>query len=436
MNKSSFVCCKIWASVFICNLWFCATLKNVQGQVTSEFEKVPYIGKYKALEIGSYLPAEEIQNLEESALLQNVNIKDKQLYILDFWTTWCGACLASFPYLSSLQSKFNSSIQIILLNAEETQENANERIRKISINNPSFKLPNLPQIYNARSFYRLFPHLSVPHHIWLDRNFKVIAVTRGESTNERNIGTYLNTYSLNLPTKFELMDFEEDKSLLSEGKGRQQNILIEYSLLLDSIYGAPSLFKLSKGRTTSLRIVNRSLLDLIKIAYGKSNNQWASNSFRSSGNIHLNGEPLAQIKNNHLQLDKKYCYEIKVSDSASLYKVMCDDLERFFGVKGEIKTALVPGYTLSQIDKSTIQPYSFDQIFTDIDQLVIFLNEKYSLQLGALDDGGKSDKNIDIRLPLEMLTKEALFSILRNQGLECKPAMVKRKILQLSCTFK
>ncbi|CAM3776009.1 TlpA disulfide reductase family protein [Sphingobacterium prati] len=386
-------------------------------------------GLLQALQIGSILPKEAIEQISAQ------NSKGhKQLYILDFWTTWCGACLASFPHLGSLQRKFNANIQIILLNAEETQESAKARLQKIAKNNPALKVPELPQIYNARLFDSLFPHLSVPHHIWLDRDFKVIAITKGENTNEKNINSYLKTHRIDLPTKFELMDFEEDKSLLSEGDGRQQNLLMGYSLLLDSIYGAPSLFKLSKKGTPSLRIVNRSLLDLFKIAYGMTNNQWASNPFRSPANIELNGRPLNSLESKDIPewLYRTYCYENKtVSSDNSVYTVMQQDLKRFFDINASVRIISVNGWMLEKGSTQQTIKYEKGHVFKSISLLQSYLNEAYAA-IGPFDNGGQGDASIEIVLPRKVLGKEELFNSLKQQGVICKPTQVKKQILQLT----
>ncbi|WP_367208863.1 TlpA family protein disulfide reductase [Sphingobacterium sp. R2] len=386
-------------------------------------------GPFQALQIGSTLPQAAIEQIST----QN-NKCHKQLYILDFWTTWCGGCLASFPHLGSLQRKFKADIQIILLNAEETQESAKARLQKIAKNNPALKVPELPQVYNARLFDSLFPHLSVPHHIWLDRDFKVIAITSSENTNEKNINSYLKTHRIDLPTKFELMDFEEDQSLLYEGDGRQQNLLIGYSLLLDSIYGAPSLFKLSKKGTPSLRVVNRSLLDLFKIAYGMINNQWASNPFRSSANIELNSRPLESVESKDIpaSLYRKYCYENKtVNSDNSVYTVMQQDLKRFFDINASVQVISVNGWMLEKGSAQQAIKYEKGHVFKSISLLQSYLNEAYAA-IGPFDNGGQGDAAIEIVLPRKALSKEELFISLKQQGVICKPTQVKKQILQLT----
>ncbi|MEZ0451737.1 TlpA disulfide reductase family protein [Sphingobacterium thalpophilum] len=389
-------------------------------------------------QVGKTIPKEAVQEL--NAVLRKIKSKGKkQLYILDFWTTWCGACLASLPRLNALQSKYSKDLQIILLNAKETKESAHARLKRIVQNNSQFKVPDLPQIYDAKLFESLFPHLSVPHHVWLDSDFKVIAITNGENTNEKNIDSYLHTQRISLPTKFELIDFEEDASLLSEGMGRQQNLLIAYSLLLDSIYGAPSLFKLTDEQTPSLRIVNRSLLDLIKIAYGMSNNQWASNPFRSAINIRLNGSALSDSDHSDIValLSRKYCYENRTLDSnTSVYTVLQQDLKRFFDIDGKIQTMSAAGWVLEKGSRQQSVKREKGRVFKGLHQLQFYLNETYAPILGSFDYKSKGDVAIEVVLRPEILSEDELFNTLKQQGVICRPAQVNKQILQLTYKIK
>src|SRR5688572_4373344 len=38
-----------------------------------------------------------------------------KLLILDFWATWCGACLQTFPRLDSFQRQFGPGLQLLLV---------------------------------------------------------------------------------------------------------------------------------------------------------------------------------------------------------------------------------------------------------------------------------------------------------------------------------
>lgn len=106
---------------------------------------------------------------------QFVDFRGK-LIILDFWNTSCAPCIAAFPKMEMLQKKFDTSIQIILVNPYETIE----QIRNANIEERI--IPNLPMIFalsqpenswegwEKDSLYKLFPNRGVPHHVWIDSN--------------------------------------------------------------------------------------------------------------------------------------------------------------------------------------------------------------------------------------------------------------------------
>ncbi|MDP6692927.1 MAG: redoxin family protein [Phycisphaerales bacterium] len=48
--------------------------------------------------------------------------KDGQVYVLEFWATWCGPCVSSMPHLSSLQDKYEDTVKIIGVSSEKELE--------------------------------------------------------------------------------------------------------------------------------------------------------------------------------------------------------------------------------------------------------------------------------------------------------------------------
>ncbi len=54
--------------------------------------------------------------------INNKKIDRTKLLLLDFWATWCGPCIASFPHLEELQAKYTNEIQIIAISDEKTEK--------------------------------------------------------------------------------------------------------------------------------------------------------------------------------------------------------------------------------------------------------------------------------------------------------------------------
>jgi thiol-disulfide isomerase/thioredoxin len=47
---------------------------------------------------------------------------DGQVYVVEFWATWCGPCKTSMPHLAELQTKYGDKVRMIGISDEETAE--------------------------------------------------------------------------------------------------------------------------------------------------------------------------------------------------------------------------------------------------------------------------------------------------------------------------
>ena len=66
----------------------------------------------------------DIINLSNYELNPNngKSISQDKLILLDFWATWCGPCIASFPDIEDLQWKFKDKIQVIAISDESDEK--------------------------------------------------------------------------------------------------------------------------------------------------------------------------------------------------------------------------------------------------------------------------------------------------------------------------
>ena len=67
------------------------------------------------LKIGNTL---DISDFDLISVNESKIEKDK-LLLIDFWATWCGPCIASFPHLEKLQEKYSDNLQIIAISDEK-----------------------------------------------------------------------------------------------------------------------------------------------------------------------------------------------------------------------------------------------------------------------------------------------------------------------------
>ena len=77
------------------------------------------------LHIGDLAPKLDVEHWVSNGndKFDEVNeFEDGKVYVVEFWATWCGPCIASMPHLSELQEKYaESGVQIISVSDEDLE---------------------------------------------------------------------------------------------------------------------------------------------------------------------------------------------------------------------------------------------------------------------------------------------------------------------------
>ncbi len=144
-------------------------------------------GKERPLELGAYLQEIKCTKLLNStaASMNSTDYRDK-LLVLDFWATWCGACIREFPRLDSLQHRYSDKLRVWLVSSPGNDPE--EKIRRFfsERRNAAGKKMDLPVIYGEGLLDQLFPHQAIPHSVWIYKG-KFYAVTRPGELSAENI---------------------------------------------------------------------------------------------------------------------------------------------------------------------------------------------------------------------------------------------------------
>ena len=118
--------------------------------------------------------------------------RDK-LIILDFWATWCVPCITSIAKMDTLQRTFEHEELVILPVTYEPASKA----APVFVKNGW----HLPTIVGDTLLKRLFPHKTVPHHVWIQRG-EAIAMTYPEYATPENFRLAIE----NQPLRFLMKD--------------------------------------------------------------------------------------------------------------------------------------------------------------------------------------------------------------------------------------
>src|SRR5690606_34180454 len=113
------------------------------------------------------LPLQVVNHPQGKDTITLNDYRDK-LLVVDFWGTYCKACLLSLPALDSLQGQFRDDIQILLSSTEKAASAGAYLSRK------GF---NLPSVVEGSLLSAYFPHLYQPYDVWI-MGGKVVGTTQ------------------------------------------------------------------------------------------------------------------------------------------------------------------------------------------------------------------------------------------------------------------
>lgn len=187
------------------------------------------------------------------------DFKDK-IIIIDFWATWCGACIVGMPHLSTLQTKYKDDLVVIALSHE-----TKERVQRFYQNRPqNFKLG----IDIKEQFANAFPHRIIPHTVLIDRQGKVLAITQPENITHEIIEKAISGETVDLPLKEENTQFDMYSDYF-----KRDTTIVEYFVIQPGNPDVPSFtVKYAQGVFGKRRIsmLNTTIPGMYRQAYQKS----------------------------------------------------------------------------------------------------------------------------------------------------------------------
>lgn len=385
-----------------------------------------FIINAQELKVGQSCPDILLKNIINfsSDQLNLSDIKGK-LIIVDFWATTCISCIKAFPHMDSLQKLFNDKIQIIAVNSESKDSTIRFFDKRKRI-----KIPAFPFVTGDSIMSVLFPHIFVPHHVWIDSNRIVQAITEGFNTTAENLTAYFsNDFKLNLPLKKDTLLKYSDAIFWPGQLGESQGTLEYCSYLTKGIVGLPSgngfNNTIDSERNDDANMIyadNIPISTLIDIAFSERNKY----NFEHSNSVILNVQDPSRFsppKDNNkfdewLKSNPLYCYRLLVppSEKKELFVIMQQDLKRYFNIDVKIKKKLIKCLVLkrtSPVDKlkskggrvqnnfSSIDPklYAINTNFEEfVEKLKIDINYNNSIAtpfINATNYKGKIDININ-----------------------------------------
>jgi len=397
----------------------------------------PYCNRAQtAIHIGETVPDIEIPHVYNysDSVIQLSKFKSK-LTIIDFWTTGCGSCIESFPTMRALKKKFGSNLEILFVDnySGDTKFKADKLFKRLQLQSgESFTFPYALQ---DTLLTGLFPHLTVPHCVWLDSSLKVIAITYHDEVNRDNIQQYFSGTSLALPVKIDGNVFDPSTPFLVNDNGGSPGDFIYRSIISgyrDNLQMTIGKQQDDTGAISKMYIINYPLYDLFQMAYHDILKHLAFRTFIEAK------DSLLFKRDKHLDKDKQhlFCYEL-ITPSVSMEKAtryLQADLERTFHAVARSEMRLMDCYVLttnSNISQS-ITRGGIIAINTDKESEHKYLkNTRLSWIVSFLEglvketivDETKLTQNIDMELPSDFyqFSRQQLIAWLYQCGFTLTP---------------
>lgn len=414
-------------------LFLFAFIGTVKAQVSSDSH-----ARYP-LTVGDMLPDLVLPGvINFSDTIIDLTTFNGKLVILDFWSIWCGSCIEYMPEMEALQNKFKDQIQIILVTNSTT-----EQVEKLFKTSSIARNIKLPSIIGDTTLTRMFEYRTVPTHVWIDENGKIIHFTDGATTTEENIRATLAGERLKIPIKKEYRDFSGlgNVSLLEEGGGRQLKHLKQYSFLMGRIddnggYSGAT-FDIETGKPIGIKITNADLRQLYLKAFTTAD--IGHDLKRIVLEITDSSQFICPSKNNldiaEWRTKNLYSYEsrLPVGKASASKPLMQRDLDVNFGYIVRLEKRLVRSLVLTCTDSTKLtitkggyfrQGYTSNKGIVDLTmnnggtkELVSFFRTAYTdFDLPVIDGTALSTK-FDLNLQISLTDISLLNKELKKQGL-------------------
>jgi len=328
-------------------------------------------GSLSALKVGEQVPDVLLKNVLNQAS-SSVKLSDfrGKVILLDFWATWCSACIGNFPKVDALAERFSDSLEVLMVTAEDSAT-----VRKfVSSHGP---IPHVV-LTGDKVLNMLFPNRIIPHYVWIDpqgiylgatdilelTDVRVRQILRGNSA----LGHVKKDMDTSIPL-YSSTDLPVDQTL-------------HYSVLVKGWNpGLPSGTQdIYQGKViVGKMMTNASYQDIYTLlAYGL---------FALSDVPAHPSSMFFMVKDTSMFKNEYFNYELRttVADAGNLYRNMLADLSRYFPYKVEFNKEMRPYWALRLLGGKVAEASISKSM--DLKRLLSRLNG-LSEQMPVLDETG------------------------------------------------
>lgn len=288
-----------------------------------------------------------------NAPARSIHLKDLKgkVVLLDFWGTFCGACIEAMPHLQHLQDSFPHQLQVITLSDETPTRIA--QFLKVKPSNLWFGIDTNDAIRTQ------FPFQIIPHDILIGPDGQFIAATNPEAITSLVIDSLIQGLAVHLPPKedkiidpealiketFAAADTVESRFLIQgeiKGAGSMSS-----TWLLDSVF---------KGRRITCINLNLGLLYMLAnggYSFSRTIDSTAAAAPTAAAEPTATVAPTAAAKpaTGRSAAQARYSLDLIVPHPQDLLPTLLEQLSERFDVQARIVPMEKDAYVLKIIDQ-------------------------------------------------------------------------------------
>ena len=318
------------------NVLFCVCLAHARQSSSPEAAHGVALSSdsIKPLQIGDtipealwHMPLQSVKAGQEGSTTITLNDYRGKLIILDFWATWCTACVAAMPDLHQLQAKFETELKVLSVTYEPS-----DKARQFLENNKLLQDLNIGSITDDNMLKKYFYHKLIPHCVWIDQKGVVRATTRPDAVNAINVSGIIDNQTVGLKMK---RDVDAAKPLFLKGDLLVSNKVRHHSIFIEETYlglpVGPKIHRDNNGAAVGLALCNTPLLGIYDYL--------ARKLFAGKGILYSSKDRYIAARDT-LGLGMVYTISLSadtVADMNRVYKNMLNEVNRYSGWKGMIE---------------------------------------------------------------------------------------------------
>lgn len=285
----------------------------------------------KGLQIGQSIPELHLDSVINfpTKSLSTTSFRGK-LLIIDFWATWCGPCIGMFPQMEQLQQQFKDKVQFLGVTYQKSAE------VKAFLQQQKTKHGAIPLISDDDKLHRLFPHVYLPHYVWIDENGIISAFTDQEAINAEHIAQMLAKHSQGFKMKRDTkLNLNSQSLLLHQNAPAFEQSLKGYSYFsgfIDGLSAGYAIYPTDTLKGKRLTATNLSLMNLFAIAYRDHGNFGYKNMVFMLKDSSQLSTGIAQSDLREWAKKHTYCFEAVIAPDQSETSLFYEAIRRFLAI--------------------------------------------------------------------------------------------------------